>query len=76
MNVDPRLFDQFQDWAEATVLPLSRLITVPLPRGEEWQDWGMAVIQDPKISQYKPPIPLGFNSWTDWALQFNQVVPL
>lgn len=76
MNVDPRPFELFKEWADATSLPLSRLIIVPTPPKEDWQQWGLEVIQQPNVARYQPPTPSGFNSWKEWAIRFNQVVPL
>lgn len=77
MNIDPRSFTNVKDWCEATTLPLSKLLTVPtLTDPDEWAEWGYTVIQAPALAQYIPPDPRFFVDWQEWALRFNQAVPL
>lgn len=77
MNVDPRPFKHFKDWAGATILPLAPLVLAPAPPDDEhWQAWALSIIQVPSVAGYQPPDPRDYASWTEWALRFNQAVPL
>lgn len=77
MNVDPREFLSVRDWADATTLPLSHLLIVPIMIDpKKWNDWALTVIQSPKVAQHQPPNPREFSDWQEWAIRFNQAVPL
>lgn len=77
MNVDPRGFKDAKDWSEASILPLSKLMIVPiLQHGDRWREWAYTVIQSPRVARLTPPDPRHFDDWRDWAYRFNQAVPL
>lgn len=77
MNIDPREFLSVRDWCDATTLALSQLMIVPIMIDpKKWVEWGLTVIQSPKVSKFQPPDPRDFPEWREWALRFNQAVPL
>jgi hypothetical protein len=76
MNIDPRDVPVIE-WCAQTALVLSKFTTVPRlldPNG--WKFWALNVIQSPKVAAFFPPDPSYFTDWRDWAVRFNQMVPL
>lgn len=77
MIIDPRGLDAIT-WANQTIPSLARLgvLAPSLQDEEQWRQWGLVVMQDPRVARFNPPIPQGFDDWREWAVRFNQAVPL
>lgn len=76
MNIDPRGMSVIE-WTAQTTLTLARLTTVPrLLDPKSWKFWAFNVVQAPKVAVHSPPDPSYFDDWREWAIRFNQMVPL
>ena len=47
-----------------------------LDNPEFWKEWALTLIQKPSIASKNPPDPRYFEDWREWAMRFNQAVPL
>lgn len=76
MTIDPRNLDVI-DWCDSMAFLLSSAMSPQkLLNSKQWKEWAHAVIQSPKIAQFRPPDPDGFSDWREWAIRFNQAVAL
>ena len=76
MNIDPRYMTVLE-WTAQSTQALSKLASIPIlldARG--WKFWALNVLQSPKVAAHSPPDPSYFTDWRDWAIRFNQAVPL
>lgn len=76
MNVDPRYMTVIE-WTDFMVPLLVKAGRVPrLDNPQFWKEWALTLIQKPTIGQFSPPDPRHFDDWREWAMRFNQAVPL
>lgn len=74
--IDPRGLT-VTDWCDSMALELARMMSPQvLLSPERWREWAHTVIQVPSISKFVPPNPDQYEDWREWAIRFNQTVPL
>ena len=71
--IDPRYMTAM-DWAAQTTQALVQYGAIPILQDEtQWRDWADCVTALPQIASVNPPRSLGFDSWQEWALRFNEL---
>lgn len=75
--IDPRGYT-VTEWTDymADTLDAYGVLTFRLDDETEWKRWARHVVQSPQISKFNPPDPEAFSDWVEWAIRFNDVVPL
>lgn len=75
--VDPWQFTA-TEWTDIVGYELENafrgIIRPVLTNGEDWRNWADLIIDNPGIREASPPRPEGYETWQDWAREFNIAV--
>jgi len=55
-----------QDWADQVSLDLDRYGAMSKIAGDEWQNWGVQLLNNSSLG-HNIPNPYQFDNWSDWA---------
>lgn len=75
--IDPRGCRDVMDWADSITIPLAAIGVTPrrLDNPGEWMFWAFNLMQSIHLQKYLSPDPRGYDTWQEWAEQFNLAVP-
>lgn len=78
MTIDPRMISWDRWSAETQSAYWAQLGTgVPQRTPEsDWTVWANAASNLPALAALSPQRPVGFSTWSDWALRFNATLQL
>lgn len=58
---------ELQDWADAVTLDLDRFLLLGRIQADDWQTWGVNLLNCVALGGNTLPDPYQFDAWEDWA---------
>lgn len=63
-----------KEWADGTMYALSRFSYISNLQDDDWQRWGVTLLDAPKLTRFNLPDPYQFQEWQEWAIRLNDAL--